>query len=88
MIFIEFLLVYFIGYIAGYLIGRPHEVIEGVQKTGTFLGKLLPDSRIKPGIIKRPTAKELSERKLPVHVKEGREAMKATLDDLAKAGEI
>lgn len=80
-IFFLFLIVYAIGYLAGYF--NNHNAEKFISQTGQTISqgikKILPDNRIKPGILKRPSAKDLQERKVPQSVKDGREAMKETL---------
>lgn len=82
--FFLFLIVYFIGYLAGYF--NNHNVEKILSQTGQNISqgikKILPDNRIKPGILKRPSVKELADRKVPQSVKDGREAMKETLEQI------
>lgn len=93
MIYFLFLLTYLIGYIAGYFNGKHQDSLEAVVD---ILGKTTTSikNKVKPtmqtGVIKNPTAKDLYERKLPNHVREGKQAMKETLDkipELQKAKE-
>jgi hypothetical protein len=92
MIYFLFLLTYIIGYLAGYLMGRAAHITSIIPMpplskiANDFAKKFKP--AIKTGIIHNPTAEELYNRKLPPKVKEGREEMLKTLNnipELAKA---
>jgi len=87
--FIFFILIFLLGYVAGYLNGKAQDavetIIDGTGKTITIMRKKIKEvttPAIKTGIIKPPTAKDLADRKLPQKVKEGRAAMKETLDNI------
>jgi hypothetical protein len=80
-LFLLFFLTYCIGFVAGYLLNRKEAemLVEGIVEQGK---KLLPDNRLKPGIIRRPTAQDLEKRNVPEKVKQGHEAMMETLDKI------
>lgn len=78
---------YALGFLAGYCSPK-----DDVIKTTKELERLarIPtaqDNTVKPGIIHRPTAKQLADRNLPKSVKEGREAMRETLDQIPELQE-
>jgi succinate dehydrogenase/fumarate reductase flavoprotein subunit len=87
--FLLFFFTYLVGYVAGYYASKEvgERVLEASQAVREGVKKLLPDNRIKPGIIKRPTAKDLEERNTPQHIKEGREEMKKVLDTIPELQE-
>ena len=87
ILFLCFLITYLIGFIAGWLVNKP-QAEEAVGSTLSRVKKLLPDNRIKPGIIRRPTAQDLEKRNIPEKVKQGHEAMIETLNKIPELQEM
>ena len=82
---IDFLL-FIVTFLIGYWLGHTTKPIEEV-KTGleSLYHKVIPTPSLKPGILKRPSVKDLEKRNLPQAVKEANEAM---LDALNKIPEL
>lgn len=87
ILFIEFLLVYCIGFVAGYLTNKTQTEVA-VDKILQNAKKMFPDNSLKAGIIRRPTAKDLEKRNLPQKIKETRDAMVETLDKIPELQEM
>lgn len=82
---------YILGYTAGYINGKGISagvIAQDIQTTiSRGIKKIMPDNRIRPGIIKRPTAQELLARKEPIEVKQAKEAVKESLDQIPELQE-
>lgn len=78
--FIVFLFLFFVGYWTG----KSANIITDTQKySKDYLHKLIKMSQEETptGQIKPKTAQEIQERSLPVKIREGRQAMRETLDN-------
>lgn len=90
-IFLFCLVSYALGFIAGYFSNHPGAINTAVTISGHTISNtiksVLPDNTVRPGIIRRPTAKDLENRNLPQKVKDERAAMKETLDQIPELQE-
>lgn len=87
-IFIFCLIAYTIGFLAGHENGKQRDVIQSVNNAAHMLiDKVITANHVKPGVIRRPSAKDLQDRKAPQSVRDGRNEMLKTLDQIPELQE-
>ncbi len=90
-LFIEILLTVSLVYGAGYLHGKNKGIEEAVEdivhESSSTIKKVMPHKTVNPGVIRRPTARELINRNEPIKIKQAKEAMKESLDEIPELQE-